>query len=88
MLWLRYSDNNKLANDLKATGEKYNGSVADVGIFSQASLNVPYKGNVLVITRTPRRRGPDGYYAVLTLSESHFPEITLGTNSILQKIDQ
>jgi hypothetical protein len=85
MLWLRYSDNSNLANDLKAAGEKYSGSVADVGIFGQPSLNVPYKGNVLVITCTRYRRGTDIYSAVLNLSESHFHEFSLGTNSIIQK---
>ena len=85
MLWLKYSDSYKFANDLKAAGEKYYGSVAGEGMFSQPSLNVPYKGNMLVITCTRYRRGTDIYSAVLTLSEPHFPEITLGTNSILQK---
>ena len=85
MLWLRYSDNNNLVNDLKAAGEKYNGSITGEGMFSQASLNVPYKGSVLVVTCTRYRRGTDIYSAVLTLSEPHFPEFTLGTNSILQK---
>jgi hypothetical protein len=85
MLWLRYSDNYKLANAFKAAGEKYNGSVTDVGMFSQISLSIPYKGNVLIITCARYRRGPDIYFAVLTLPEPHFPEITLGTNSILQK---
>ena len=85
MLWLRYSDNNNLANDLKAAGEKYKGSVTDVGMFSQANLNVPYKGSVLVITCARYRHGPDTYSAVLTLSEPHFPEIRLRTNSVLQK---
>jgi hypothetical protein len=85
MLWLKYSDSYNFANNLKAAGEKYNGSVAGEGMFSQASLNVPYKGNVLVITCMRYRRGSDIYSAVLNLSEPHFPEITLGTNSILQK---
>ena len=85
MLWLKYSDSSKFANNLKTAGEKYNGSVAGEGMFSQPSLNVPYKGNMLVITCTRYRRGTDIYSAVLDLSEPHFPEIMLGTNSILQK---
>ena len=89
MIWLRYSDNNNYANDLKTAGEKYNGTVAGEGLFGQLSLNIPYKGGVLVITPTRYRRGPDILSAILSLSEPHFPEITLGTNSILQKsIDQ
>ena len=85
MLWLKYSDSYKFAIDLKAAGEKYNGSVAGEGMFSQPSLNVPFKGNMLVITCTRYRRGSDIYSAALTLSESHFHEFSLGTNSIIQK---
>ena len=87
-LWVNYYDNKSRTNNLKAFGEKYNGSVTGAGIFSLASLNIPYKDNTLIVTFTPPSRASGGssdYSASLTLSEPHFPEFTLGTNSILQK---
>ena len=85
VLVARYYINREDVASLEPVAQKYGGKVIQGGTFGSNHLEIPYRGNTLHVTAYPARRGPTTYQAILEVDGAHFVEMTLGTNSILQK---